>query len=100
MKTGKRYKQLRHTRNYKRSSAFKNGSEYITSGASLEEVQRLRKKFKLRPLEDVERKCLKCDEMFYSEGWHNRVCDECKYIQYIQPLKGDVNAEQRLCKSN
>lgn len=26
----------------------------------------------------VQRRCLKCNEMFTSAGWHNRICPECQ----------------------
>lgn len=31
-----------------------------------------------RKFQQAERKCLRCGNSFISEGFHNRICNECK----------------------
>jgi len=44
----------------------------------IDEINKARKDAALPPIEQIERKCLKCDKVFITVGNGQRICNRCK----------------------
>ena len=61
-----------------------------TAGVRPETVRRWRDRTSSTKFEgkfDKERKCLTCQELFWSEGAHNRMCTDCRFKKSHNPYE-------------